>query len=83
MWSHEGWGPMYGWWFMPIFGLIFMAFFIYILSRIFNRDGYHGPFNQGDSKNNQKQDELLSEIKALRREVEELRKNQNDKEDVT
>lgn len=77
MWSYEGWGPMYGWWFMPIFGFIFMAIFIYFLSRIFNRDRYHSPFNQGDSIDSQKQDELLREIKALHREIDELRKNQN------
>ena len=78
MWNYGGWGPMYGMWFMPIFGLLCMLIFIYFISRIFNRNGgYCGSFNQeppGDSSN---QDALLEEIRALRREVEELREKQN------
>ena len=74
MWNHGGWGPMYGWWMMPVFGLICMAIFVFFVSRIFNRDGCRGPFNPGAPGDNQKEDELLDEIKALRREVDELRK---------
>jgi uncharacterized membrane protein len=78
-WNHAGWGPMYGMWFMPIFGLICMFIFIFFISRIFTRNGgCCGPFNQdhpGDSPN---QDALLHEIQVLRHQVEELRKKQNE-----
>lgn len=76
-WSHAGWGPMYGWWIMPIVGLLCMLIFVLFISRIFNRDGGGcGPFSQGTPRDTQVDNELLDEIKALRREVDELRKNQ-------
>ncbi len=74
-WNHAGYGPMYGWWFMPIFGLLCMLVFVYFLSRIFGRNGGGcGPFNQNTSRDILGQDELRDEIKALRREVGELKK---------
>ncbi len=73
-WNNAGYGPMYGWWFMPIFGLFCMLFFVYFISRIFGRNGGGcGSFNRNSSRNNPGQDELLDEIRALRCEVEELR----------
>ena len=78
MWNYGGWGPMYGWWLMPIIGLICMLIFVYVISRINNRNGgCCGPLIQGTPRENPQQDELLEEVRALRREVEELRKNQN------
>ena len=78
-WNQAGYGPMYGWWLMPIFGLLCMLIFVYFLSRIFGRNGGGcGPFSQNTSRNNQGQDELLDEIRALRREVEELREKQKE-----
>jgi len=80
-WNHAGWGPMYGMWFMPIFGLLCMLIFIFFISRIFsNRNGgCCGPFNQNHPRENPpNQDALLHEIQALRREVEDLRKNQKE-----
>ena len=75
-WNHAGYGPMYGWWFMPIFGLFCMLIFVYFLSRIFGRNGGGcGPFNRHTSRGNPGEDELQGEIGALCREVEEL-KNQ-------
>ena len=79
MWNHAGLGPMYGMWFMPIFGLLCMLIFIYFSSRVFNRNGgCCGPLNQGTFQANREKTELLDEIRTLRREVEELRKNQNE-----
>ena len=73
-WNNTGYGPMYGWWFMPIFGLFCMLIFIYFISRIFGRKGGGcGSFNQNTPQNRQGQDELLGEITALRREVEKLK----------
>lgn len=78
-WNHAGWGPMYGMWFMPIFGLLCMLFFIFFISRIFNRNGGScGLFNQNHPVDFPNQDALLCEIQALRREVEELRKEQTE-----
>ena len=74
-WNHAGWGPMYGMWFMPIFGLFCMFIFFYFITRVFNRNGgCCGPFNQNTFRDPPDQAELLDEIKALRCEVEELKK---------
>ncbi|BCL61767.1 hypothetical protein DGMP_24600 [Desulfomarina profundi] len=73
-WNNGGWGPMYGMWFMPVFGLLCMLILFYVVLRIVNRE--RELFNRIDPHINQKQDELLKEIKALRNEVEELHKKQ-------
>lgn len=79
MWNYGGWGPMYGMWFMPIFGLLCMLIIVYFISRVFNRNGgCCGPANQNTPPENPEQKELLEEIRALRREVEELREKQNE-----
>lgn len=78
MWNYGGWGPMYGMWFMPVFGLLCMLVFVYFISRVFNSHaGCCRPSRQDTSAENQDQKELLEEIRALRREVEELREKQN------
>ncbi len=74
-WNNGGWGPMYGMWFMPVFGLLCMSIFFYVVLRILNRE--RDSFNRIIPHISQKQDELLNEIKALRNELDELRKNQN------
>ncbi len=72
-WNQIGWGPMYGMWFMPIFGLLCMLIFVYCISRIVNRNGgCCGPMNH-EPPTSPSQDALLEEIRALRSEVEELR----------
>jgi len=74
-WNNGGWGPMSGMWFMPVFGLLCMLIFVYVVSRILNLNGRRrGLFNKENPHVDQKQDELLNEIKALRSEVDELRK---------
>lgn len=78
-WNHAGWGPMYGWWIMPIFGLLCMVFVIFFISRISNRDGRGcAPFGQGSPRDVRGENELLNEVKALRREVDELRQKQEE-----
>ena len=78
MWNYSGWGPMYGMWFMPILGLLCMLIFVYVITRIFNRNGgCCGQSNQPPPPEDSRQDELLQEIQALRREVEDLREKQN------
>lgn len=80
MWrNHAGWGPLYGMWFMPIFGLLCMLIFVYFISRIFNRNGgFCGPMNHEPPPTSPSQDALLEEIRELRSEIAELRKNQNE-----
>ncbi len=36
------WGPMYGWWIFPFFGIIFMVLMLLIISRFFGRGGVCG-----------------------------------------
>ena len=74
-WNHASWGPMHGWWFIPLFGLIYMGVFFFIF-RFFNQDRRgHGPFMHHLSQGNHKENELLNEVKELRREVAALQKN--------
>jgi hypothetical protein len=37
-----GWGPMYGWWIMPFFGIIFLVLVLLIVSRFFGGGGFCG-----------------------------------------
>ena len=74
MWNYSGWGPMHGMWFMPIFGILCLLLVLYFISRVFNGNGgCCGPFNNKTPHDRLQQDELLHEIKALRREVEDLK----------
>ncbi len=78
-WNHAGYGPMYGMWFMPIFGLLCMLIFVYFLSRIIGgKGGDCRPLTRNPSRHNPVQGELLDEIRALRREVQELREKQKE-----
>lgn len=39
-WNAQGWGPMYGWWFMPFFGIIFLLLMLFIVRRFFGAGGW-------------------------------------------
>jgi len=68
-WSGPGWGPMYGWWIMPFFGIIFFVLVLFIVSRFFGAGGYCGrPYADRDSI-----EDLKKEIKALSDEIRELK----------
>jgi uncharacterized membrane protein len=72
MWwnSPGGWGPMYGWWIMPFFAVIFLLIVLFIVSRFFGGGGFCGrPNSDRDSDT----EELRKEIKALREEIRELK----------
>ncbi len=64
------WGPMYGWWIFPFFGIIFMVLMLLIVSRFFGRGGFCG---RPPSGRDEVIEELRKEIKALRDEVRELK----------
>ncbi|HSA77481.1 MAG TPA: hypothetical protein VLG72_01300 [Nitrospirota bacterium] len=65
------WGPMYGWWFMPIFGILFLLIVLFIVSRLIGGGGGYCRRQPADC--NSGSDELRKEIKALRDEVRELK----------
>ncbi len=64
------WGPMYGWWIFPFFGIIFMLLMLLIVSRFFGRGGFCG---RRPSDRDEGIEELRKEIKALRDEIRELK----------
>ena len=78
------WGPGYGWWFMPLFGIVCMGVFLYVISRIFgNSDSRRSPFPCGrhdSGKNQDSVDELREEISALRAEILALKENKKKEE---
>ncbi len=77
MWNETYWGPMMtaGWWFMPLFGIVFMVIIFYLFSRVFHANG--GVC--GISRQNHDGDlmaiyaEYRREINDLRMEIKELR----------
>ncbi len=75
MWG-PGWGPMYGWWIMPFFGIIFLVLVLFLVSRFFG-GGFCGrtPANRDSGI-----EEIRKEIRALRDEIKEL-KNKDKKAD--
>lgn len=82
MWNEPVWGPMMygGWWFMPLFGIVFMLLCIYMFSRFF---GGNGSVCTGSTKKGEVYDifaELRREIHELRVEIKDLR-NQNSPND--
>ena len=68
-WNGPGWGPMYGWWVMPFFGIIFLVIVLLIFSRLFGGGFCGRPPVDRDSNI----EELRKEIKALRDEIRELK----------
>ena len=77
-WNGTAWGPMHGWWPMPLFGLICMIVFLYIGSRIFG-SGFCGRHHPIDDQRNI--DELIREVRELRSEVKALKEDKNPRED--
>ncbi len=69
-WNGPGWGPMYGWWVMPFFGIIFLVLVLLIVSRFFSGGSFCGrPPADRDSSI----EDLKKEIQSLRREIRDLK----------
>ncbi len=84
-WNGSGWGHMHGgWWFMPIFGLLCMVIFLYVIRKIFGNGSfchrYHPQADDQESINS-----LKKEIQELRKEIKTLHDNDsnNKKEDAS
>ncbi len=71
-WYGPGWGYMYGWWFMPLFGIVCMVIFFYVISRIFGGSGFCKKPPCGNDQ--ERIDELKREILELREEIKGLKK---------
>ena len=69
-WNTQGWGPMYGWWIMPFFGIIFLVLMLLIVSRFFGGGG--GFCGRPPADRDSSIEELRKEIKALREEIRDL-----------
>lgn len=68
MWNETYWGPMMhgGWWFMPVFGILFMVIMMYFFSRFFGVDG-------GMCGRHNKSEDIMSIFAEYRREIHEIR----------
>lgn len=77
-WNGPGWGHVYGWWFMPLFGIVCMVIFLYVISRIFGSGGFCGKYPLANDQGNM--DELKNEIRELREEVKVLKGNKKSEE---
>ena len=71
-WTGAGWGPMYGWWLMPLFGIICMVVFLYAVSIIFGR-GFCG--RQSSTEQQRNIEELTREVRELRSKIKALEEN--------
>jgi uncharacterized membrane protein len=69
-----------GWWLMPLFGLVFMVVFLYMLGRIFGRGNcgnYRPPENQDIPELKEEISKLRAELAALS-ETKKSEENEND-----
>ncbi len=64
------------WWFMPIFGILFVLIVLFVIGRFF---GGWGGFCGRPPADRDSLDELRKEIKALRDEVRELKNKKEEK----
>jgi uncharacterized membrane protein len=70
-WNGPAWGPMYGWWIMPIFMILFLVIIFFIVSRFFGAGG--GFCGRPPVDRDSNIEELKKEIKALRDEIRDLK----------
>lgn len=61
---------MYGWWIMPIFGIIFLVICLYFFSRFFGCG--RGPMDHSGER--AELEDMKNEIQSLRDEIRELKK---------
>lgn len=78
------WGPWYGWWMMPLFGIVCMVIFLYAIVKIFGNSGFRGPFScgrQDSGKDQGNTEDLKEEVRALRAEILALKENKKTTEE--
>ncbi len=70
-----GWGPMYGWWIMPVFGILFLLIVLLIVSRVFGGGNWFCGRPRTDLRADDNEiAELKKEIRELKDEIKELKK---------
>jgi hypothetical protein len=69
-----GWGPMYGWWIMPIFGILFLLIVLFIVGRFFGGWGNFCGRPSVGPRDEEAFKELKKEIQELKEEIRELKK---------
>lgn len=84
MWCNGSvWGAGYGWWFMPLFGIICMVIFLYFISKMFGNSSLRDSFPCGKHASGKDQNniaELKREIRELRTEILALKENKRSEE---
>jgi hypothetical protein len=69
-----GWGPMYGWWIMPIFGIFFLLIVLLIVGRFFGGWGGYCGRTPAVPRDDDALKDLKKEIQELKEEIRELKK---------
>ncbi|MCC6345778.1 MAG: hypothetical protein IT388_01170 [Nitrospirales bacterium] len=74
MWNGPGWGPMYGWWIMPLFALVFLVIILFIISRFFGGAGGFCGRTPSDRSLENEIREMRNDIREIREEIKELKR---------
>lgn len=69
-----GWGPMYGWWIMPVFGILFLLIVLFIVGRFFGGWGGFCGRRPAGPRDDEAFKELKKEIQELKEEIREMKK---------
>lgn len=65
---------MYGWWFMPVFAILFIVVILFFVGRFFSSGGFCGRTPMNRSMEDKNVEEMRKEIQELRDEIRGLEK---------